>query len=69
MAETKRTTIVLRPEDQENLDQVAVLGGTYTTTAAIRRSLKLAREILEWIEGGGDVVLAKPRSKARLWVP
>lgn len=65
--ESKRTTVVLRPEDKRNLDAVAAMQGGISDVEAIRRSLNLARELLEWVKvENGEVILQKGRRKERI---
>ena len=63
---TRRTTVLLRVEDTENLKQVAGVLGT-TDTEAIRRSLRLMRELLAWErDEGGKILLEKGSQKERI---
>lgn len=64
---TKRTTILLRQEDQDNLEKVAEIQGGISDVEAIRRSLNLARELLEWTKmEGGEVILKKGHRRERI---
>lgn len=64
---TRRTTILLRHEDQLNLERVAGIQGGISDVEAIRRSLNLARELLEWTKvEGGEVILQKGRRRERI---
>ena len=63
---TKRTTVLLRPGDIENLKAVARATGT-TDTETIRRSLRLMRELLSWErDEGGQILLQKGRHRERI---
>ena len=65
--QTKRTTILLRQEDQLNLQKVAAIQGGISDVEAIRRSLNLARELLEWTKmEGGEIILEKGRRRERI---
>lgn len=65
--ETKRTTILLRPEDQSNLQKITSLQGGISDVEAIRRSLNLACELLDWTKNqGGEVILQKGRRRERI---
>jgi len=67
MNSEKRTTVVLRPQDQENVSVISRLQGGIPDTLAIRQSLNLMRELLEFVkEQGGEVILAKGRRKERI---
>ena len=66
-SDIKRTTILLRREDQRNLEAVAAIQGGISDVEAIRRSLSLARELLEWAKlEGGEVILQKGRRRDRI---
>jgi hypothetical protein len=62
---TRRTTILLRSDDQENLSQVAELLNS-SDTDAIRRALRLTKELLEWQQDGGQIILQKKTRRERL---
>jgi hypothetical protein len=63
----RRTTVLLREDDQRNLERVAAMQGGISDVEAIRRSLNLARELLEWAkEEGGEIILQKGRRRERI---
>ena len=65
--EPKRTTVLLREEDQRNLELVKELQGGISDVEAIRRSLSLAQELLRWTkEEGGEIFLQKGRRRDRI---
>jgi len=60
---SRRTTIILRPEDDHNLRSITEKTGT-TDTEAIRRALKLMNELLTWErDEGGEIILQKGKQK------
>jgi hypothetical protein len=66
-SDVRRTTVILRPEDQQNLVRVREMQGGVSDVEAIRRSLSLVRELLEWTKlEGGDIILQKGRRKERI---
>lgn len=63
----KRTTVELREDDQLNLSRVAEIQGGISDAEAIRRSLGLARELLEWSKlQGGEIILQKGRHREKI---
>jgi hypothetical protein len=64
--ELRRTTILLRPEDDENLKWISQTSGT-PDAETIRRSLRLMRELMSWErEEGGQIILQKGKTKERI---
>ena len=65
--DVRRTTILLRPEDQKNLRSVAEMQGGVSDVEAIRRSLSLARELLQWVKvEEGEIILQKGKRRERI---
>jgi hypothetical protein len=62
---SKRTTILLDPEDQQALQDLKTLQRT-TDMEAIRRSIRIARQLIAWQKAGGDIVLEKGKDRTRL---
>jgi hypothetical protein len=60
-----RTTVLLRLQDVENLKTISREQGT-TDTEAIRRAIRLMREMLDWQMEGGSLVLEKGRARERI---
>jgi hypothetical protein len=63
--EGKRTTVILRTADQANLEIVSALWGA-SYVEAIRRSLKLTRELIEHASLGGSIILKMGRKEERV---
>lgn len=61
----KRTTIILDGADQIALRSVRELQRT-SETEAIRRSIRLAHQLLSWASEGGEVILKKDGATHRL---
>jgi len=57
---TRRTTILLRPDDEASLRALSNSMGT-TDTESIRRALRLMSELMTWQAEGGKVVLERGR--------
>jgi hypothetical protein len=63
----KRTTVELREDDQHNLARLSEIQGGISDVEAIRRSLGLARELLEWSKiEGGEVILQKGKHREKI---
>jgi hypothetical protein len=65
--EAKRTSVVLSDADQIALREVCDLQGGISETEAIRRSLRLAAELLTFSKkDGGRIVLEKGKDREQI---
>jgi hypothetical protein len=62
---TKRTTVQLDEQDQETLKELA-RRQRLTEMESIRRSIRLANDLMAWQESGGEIVLQRDRERERL---
>jgi hypothetical protein len=59
----KRTTIILTPEDQSNIEEISALRGDIPDIQVIRQSLRFTLEMMRWYREGGKIQLSKGRHK------